>query len=296
MVLSFSAIVFYAQEFAPVGAEWYYDESYAFSGDIDYIKFTSEKDTLINNQLCKKITKRHKILCNDRPYTEYVYASNDTVYFLDTIFNEFQVLYVFSADPLDSWIIKVKDEDHEIDTVSITVNSVSTIEINGQDLRALDVTYFKNDEQRPESRTSTIIEKIGDIEYMFNWYPWSTLACDGNISNGLRCYQDSEIGLYSSGIRDSCEYTYIWTGVFEIEESNLFHLYPNPAQDYTMLEIESMRKYLIEIFDSNGKLIKSKMSEDSTCCLDLSLIENGYYLIRISKNNQLIGYKKLIKQ
>ena len=201
------------QEFAPIGAEWYYNERFAFSGDIDFIKFTSEKDTVIHGKTCKKITKRHKIDCYDRPDTEFLYSGNDTVYFFDPAFNEFQNLYVFNSAPNDSRIIKIKDETQEIDTITIRVDSVSTKQINGQNLKALHVTYDKNDEIYPETYSSTIIEKIGDVKYMFNWYPWSQIVCNANWTDGLRCYQDSEIGLYSTGIVDSCDYIYIWTAV-----------------------------------------------------------------------------------
>lgn len=280
--------------FAPVGAEWYYDEQFAFEGDIDYIKFTVEKDTMIFGQQCKKITKRHKLYCNERPDTEYVYASNDTVYFLDTIFNEFQVLYVFDADPGESWMIKVKDEEQEVDTVTITVNSVSTREINGQNLRALEVTYFKNDEHMPMTYSSTIIEKIGDIHYMFNWYPWSMIACDGNYTRGLRCYQDLDIGLYSTGIRDSCDFTNTWIGIDESEASQLIGVFPNPARDFVSIDVEGYSEYVARLFDINGRLLESTSTDNSTCRLDLSQIVSGFYFVRVSNNNQVIGYRKLI--
>ena len=156
------------QEFAPIGAEWHYNERFAFSGDIDYIKFTSEKDTVIHGKSCKKITKRHKIYCFDRPDTEFLYTSNDTVYFFDATFNEFQNLYIFNSAPNDSWIIKIKDEAQEIDTITISVDSVSTKQINEQNLKTLHVTYDKNDEIYPESYSSTIIEKIGDVRLSKN--------------------------------------------------------------------------------------------------------------------------------
>lgn len=173
ITLIISTISFYGQEFAPVGAEWYYNEQFAFAGDINYIKFTSEKDTLIFGENCKKITKRHKLICNNRPNTEYLFTRNDTVFFLDTAFNEFQILYDFSANPTNSWIIKIKDEFQIIDTLTITVDSISTTQINGQNLKTLYVTYVNDDQNMPQIYPSVIIERIGDINYMFNWYPWT---------------------------------------------------------------------------------------------------------------------------
>lgn len=296
VIMAILTITFYGQDFAPVGAEWYYNERFAFSGDINYIKFTTEKDTLIFGENCKKITKRHKIVCNDRPEIEYLFSRNDTVFFLDTIFNDFQILYDFSASATDSWIIKIKDEEQEIDTLTITVDSVSTTQINGQDLKTLYVTYDKDDENMPETYTSTIIEKIGDIKYMFNWYPWSNVACDGNYTSGLRCYQDSDIGLYSTGIVDSCDYVYIWTGIDNVKSTDQIELFPNPAQDFVEIKAKDYSNYTIELYDLNGRLQKSGNAVGSNFKLDLSNIAKGVYIILMQNNNQIIGYKKLIKE
>jgi hypothetical protein len=50
MLLVHSAI---AQDFAPIGAEWYYTERHAFSGDITFLKISSIKDTIVNQKNCR---------------------------------------------------------------------------------------------------------------------------------------------------------------------------------------------------------------------------------------------------
>lgn len=289
------AIIIKAQEFAPIGAEWYYNERFAFSGDIDFIKFISEKDTIINGKTCSKLTKRHKLYCFGRPDTEFLYSSNDTVYFFYTIFNEFQNLYIFNSIPNDSWIIKIKDEEQEVGTITIRVDSVSTIQINGQNLKALHVTYNKNNEISPESYSSTIIEKIGDIQYMFNWSPWTQIACDANWTDGLRCYQDSEIGLYSTGIVDSCDYIYNWaTANFEKQNERIV-VYPNPAKDKIEISYEKCQKVNIEIFELTGKLILSEIIQTNEE-FNISNLNSGIYLIKITDEEKNLFTNKLIKQ
>ena len=123
-------LVLCGQEFAPISAEWYYDEQFAFSGDINYIKFTVDKDTLIAGKQCRKITKRHKLICLNRQYSEYLYSSNDTIYFFDKPDNEFKVLYNFNSSPQDSWTINVINEAQKTDIITVTVDSVSTISVN----------------------------------------------------------------------------------------------------------------------------------------------------------------------
>lgn len=290
------ALTLSAQEFAPVGAEWYYGEQFAFSGDVDYIKFTSEKDTLVYGKNCRKITKRHKLSCNGRPNTEFMYKSNDTVFFYDKIFDEFQILYVANLKPEDSWIIKVRDEFEDIDTIVVTVDSIDVIEINGHNLNVLHVDYYKYDENQSDNRNSTIIDKIGDVYYLFNWYPYSALICDGNYTKGIRCYEDSEIGLYSTGIADSCDLNYFWTGIEGFTNDINIQVYPNPASDFVKIQIEGIPEFLTEIFDITGRLLFSEKSYDSNIRVDISSFKNGLYVISIKdKNQKLIGYRRLVK-
>jgi hypothetical protein len=287
---------FYAQDFAPIGAEWYYGEGYAFSGDKNYIKFTVVKDTVINGKSCRKITKRHKVECNLRDFTEYMYSSNDSVFYYDTTFNNFQTLYVFDAQPSDSWVLEYTDEDDELDSLITTVDSVSNIQINSQSLRQLHVTYEKIDENRNRTHSSTIIEKIGDVKYMFNWNPMSHIICDMNSSEGLRCYEDGNLGLYSTGLADSCDLVYDWSGIDEVISSIQIEVFPNPAETYVEISISDFNDFNISLFDLNGRLIKSKKVDGSDQKLKLSSIHKGVYFIQIKRDNQVLGYQKLVKQ
>lgn len=291
-LLFLSAANSQAQDFAPAGAEWYYNERFAFSGDIDYIKFISEKDTLIHGRTCQKIIKRHKLLCFNRPDSEFLYTGNDTVYFFDDTFNEFQNLYVFNSAPGDSWIIRIKDENQETDTVTVRVDSVSTKQINGQNMRALHVTYDKNDENYPESYSSTIIEKIGDVKYMFNWYPWSQIVCDANWTDGLRCYQDAEIGLYSTGIVDSCDYIYTWTAVKE-EIPERIRVFPNPAGDYILIEADGRTNLVAELHRLDGKVLISREFNENMK-LDIAGYVKGAYILTVGNGKQIIDRRKIV--
>jgi len=285
----------FAQVFAPIGAEWHYDERYHISGDIDYIRFQSEKDTIIFGETCRKIIKRHQVWCNMRPSTEHLFNRNDTVFFYDTTFNSFQILYDFNAQANDYWIILVKDENNNIDSLIITVDSVSQLQINNSNLKVLHVTYYKNTQFMQETYYSKIIEKIGDINNMFNWQPHSVIVCDDNYSNGLRCYQDSEIGFYSTGIADSCNYTFVWTSIEQQEKGNLFSVQPNPTNGSIIVELANMSNMKIVINDNLGRVILQKVFSNKTN-IDLSEFQNGIYFLSLFKNNQRIGTQKIIKK
>jgi hypothetical protein len=147
----------------------------------------------------------------------------------------------------------------------------------------------------PMTYNSTIIEKIGDINYMFNWYPWSSLVCDGNYSTGLRCYQDSDIGLYSTGIVDSCNYEYIWTGLDNEKFSDQFELFPNPCQDFVDIAVNDYSNFTIGIYNLGGQLMKSEHSFNSNIRLDVSILDQGVYVICLLRDNEVVGCQKLIK-
>ena len=234
-------------------------------------------------------------MCNMRPEIEFLFDRNDTVFFLDTTFNSFQILYDFNAQLNDSWIILVKDENNNIDSLIITVDSISELQINNSNLKVLHVTYYKKTEFMVETYNSRIIEKLGDIHYMFNWQPYSIVVCDGNYSNGLRCYQDSVIGLYSTGIADSCDYTFIWTSIEQSNKENLISIYPNPTKEKVTIEISRKANLEFKITDFLGNvLIQNDFSE--TINIDLSNYTEGIYLVSVYENRQLIGTKKIMKK
>ena len=286
----------FSQNFAPVGASWYYDERFAFSNAIDYIHFQSVKDTIIAGKNCQKITKRHYINCNFRPFDEYVYTQNDTVFFYDSTFNSFQILYDFTASQGDYWKILLKNEFNNTDTLTVTVDSVSSILINGFNLKVLYVTYTYSNPNAPvQSISSTITERLGDINYMFNWFP-KTFICDNNYSNGLRCYSDNILGQYSTNIADSCNYVY--TSVNELNNQKKLSIYPNPATGYFSFDATTGNfPARITITNSLGEKVYENNHLKSYEKINISQLPTGVYFITVKPENaQQIIYAKLIKK
>lgn len=202
-----------AGDFAPVGATWYYSEGF-FDGPpnakSDYIKFESVKDTLINGKTCRKITKRHRIICNFRPDVEYLMTRNDTVFIYEEWLKDFVILYDFNAEKSDKWLVPIKSwYDGEVDTLTLVVDSTDYVTYNGHELKRMFVDYYHEDDQSIVY-SAEIIERIGDVNYLFNpLFNWD-IPCDGNYSQGLRCYQDEVIGLYETGIAESCDEIIPW--------------------------------------------------------------------------------------
>ncbi len=81
-------------------------------------------------------------------------------------------------------------------------------------------------------------------------------------------------------------------GIADIDHDLEVKIFPNPTKDN--LNIESPQKVQIEIFDSFGRLIISRLENSQTESIDLSAYASGVYYVRISSGNRTIT-KKVMK-
>ena len=143
---------------------------------------------------------------------------------------------------------------------------------------------------------SEIMERIGDMTYLFNFYPEFALACDFNWADGLRCYEDPLLGFYSTGIADSC--TYVWTGIEDkLADKALFTIYPNPATDFTWLSLPvSEKRYTVSMLDPWGKFILTGTNiKGPLFRLPLLDYSPGLYLLLIKYDNKIQSLKLMIR-
>lgn len=81
-----------------------------------------------------------------------------------------------------------------------------------------------------------------------------------------------------------------------IEEDERLEIsyYPNPSSGIT--NFQSNTPVFIEILDAKGTLVIAKLKESTTHQLDLTDLENGIYLIRVSSSeDEIFNTYKLIK-
>lgn len=283
-----------AQSFAPQGATWHYKKNFFFPQPYleHYSKLQVVGDTLINGVTCSKIQKEYPFFCNLRPTEEFVYASNDTVFFYDTTFSQFQILYDFNAVQGDSWVIRVNGfGTANEDTVIVNVDSTDFVTINSQTLKRLYVnyTYYNDGVPIVFSGPSEVIERIGDTRYLFEFANFSNIICDGDWTGGLRCYEDSIIGFYDTGISDSCEYFEIYN---DLEEQTIssFTIAPNPSEKFITVNMIQGSFQAIQIFDSRGRLIIKTNSKH----IDISTFNSGLYIVRV-KSSDTWSQQRFIK-
>jgi len=287
----------FSQDFAPIGAKWYYTERFAFSGDQSYLKIESIKDTLFQEKNCKLLSKTGVLECSNRVESEIVYSHDSAVYFWDKDFEKFQMLYNFKAGKGDFWKILIKHDNDNTDTIQVVVDSITNTNILNKSIKVLNVSYYPGyyDSENLYHYSSKIVYSIGDFTYLFNFYPYWSGACDFNYSGGLRCYEDSEFGYYSTGIADSCTYTYKWTSLESIKDNQLkVELSPNPTHGKIKIICHDNINYKIFLLDNTGRIIRTENFKKETN-LDISSYPNGMYFILIQDDKGMTNNTKIIK-
>lgn len=78
------------------------------------------------------------------------------------------------------------------------------------------------------------------------------------------------------------------TGVEEFFSERLLEVYPNPAEEGNRLTVELVRlndDALVQLFNPQGKLVRSEIASAPVTQLDISELASGLYLLRVAGDN-----------
>lgn len=284
-----------AQDFAPVGAVWHYTERWAFSGKISYLSIRSVKDTIIQGISCQRLDCNE--LCLYPSFRQYVHYSNDSLYRYNPDFQQFQLIAAFNAKKGESWKFSLKDRDESTDTITVKVDLVNMVTINQKPLRQLFVTYnvvnysAQGQLGREFSYNSRIVEKIGDVQYLFNFPLTAMVVCDANYSDGLRCYEDGQFGFYSTGIAESCTYT----GIKNYPTAPDIKIFPNPTHGILYIHSPVQKNVIVQVKDMAGRCLMAK-TLDISRKINLAALPSGLYIVTVLDHQHIIGHLKVIKK
>jgi hypothetical protein len=287
LVICMQGIETKAQEWAPDGAEWYYDYvNFYFAG---YVHVTVAGDTMIHDTACR-ILNRFAVIHNQVSGTTnyinhgnaYMYSDTDNVYLYEN--NKFYTLFDFSATIGDTIIIPQNSNIGfgECDsTGKIHVIDTGTMIINGENLRWI---YVSPTDDSHWSIHGHIVEKIGPLNsYML---PEPNICVIDLYEGGpLRCYSDPAFGLYNTGISPECDYL---VSVPEMDEKEI-QVYPNPASGTLTINTPGNRSHELRLYNSNGMEIMSRHLSQSHKSIDVSGLRPGLYYIRIESGNEVIN-------
>ena len=286
----------FGQDYFPIGATWHYGEHYAFDPGIGFLKLESIGDTIINDSTCRIIAKNSGDGCCNRPQIEYFHTTDSgEVLFYTHELGKFQKLLDFNAEIGDSWMIELMGTSMKpeiVDTIVVTVDSITITVVNDKDLNMFHTTMYSKQHIFPVDRNNPYIERIGPTGYFF---PWNFGGCDVNFVHGLRCYEDSVVGQYSTGLTETCDYEYISNGFVEVTKTPEILLSPNPATNLIEVTIQDIDGFNYVLVDLQGKQLLKGRSNSSSHVIDLSSIRPGLFFLRAYTNDSSLPSKLIIK-
>jgi len=271
-------------DFAPVGAKWYYSE---LNFALKVIPHTIESVSKENYQgkWCSKLMPSSfgSIDIPTRVYTE-----NDTVYYFSPSSNQFEMLYDFTAEVGDRWIIggfpAFISDYPTADT--ITVDSISSMVVGGDTLKVWHISntiwYDWGD---------IIIEKMGNDKLfmpkfgLVEAYIW-----------GLRCFESPSEAYHLVPYPCDTTYSTISTTLAPNESAG-FEVVPNPAHSTFTVSGPWTGQGHLSLLDMQGKLLLSKTFWGSEVVTELDAsIPSGIYLVKILTDDGTAHVEKLVVQ
>jgi|GEM_PF-2529715 len=295
-VLFLPALVNAQEDFAPVGAEWYYgmDEYIGGSG---YQRFIVEKDTTYLGKLCKKVNAiRYSPYGNIIvQYTFYTYNQNDSS--LYSYHNNFYLLYDFNLNTGDTLKVRLPSDYYfELyhlqyeDTLLIqTVSSVDTVTIEERSLIRI-YFNFPHDVEYDGPYYEYYTQKLGGSNYFFPFELELTEA----IETIFRCYSDSALQyklLINCDELRPPEFINNYRSVINkiwVREKSL-----NVSINAPDIVSNSLK---ITLIDVSGRIVYVTDMEYpfDIFSIDVSGMAKGIYFIRIDNNNLNITSKIVI--
>lgn len=289
---------FSQNEWAPVGAKWYFSLPDNYGNPFtDVLIYHTRDDTTIEN-------KKYKVVQSE--IETYLFTqSNDSIKYLYD--NHEYLAYYFGCNESDTISLDFftrlqspNNPDEFIDSiisVEIYVDSIDTI-YNGsiplKEIHGLIIEEEKFPELIWPGRFS-YTEKIGSQVDMI---PKLEMPSFPENSLIFRCYIDSQIS-YTSDFWGNhskpCDYIET-SNRSPLASNDNFLIYPNPVSTY--LTVEKRGEYkgqsLLEIFSLSGQLILRKFFSKELLSMDVSEFSRGVYLVKLKSENQ-ITYYKIIK-
>nr|MBS0038197.1 T9SS type A sorting domain-containing protein [Saprospiraceae bacterium] len=270
------------EEFAPIGATWWY-RTYAPICELhqNYFTLESKRDTIIDDRLARIL----EIDWNDRPdkySTLVVHSHEEKVYFFED--EEFKLLYDFSLMPGDTlWHHLPKNrtsldvgDTHDNENYPNPANSPFPFVLTSIDTVDLDGYLSRKFNYLPAGDfdlvMNEVVEPVGNLEALIAMVDIRlTSGCFGY----LRCYSDHRF--FHQFSSEGCTVSHL----SEIPHSE-FSLYPNPTTDHLIirgLEEYSLNEYTI--IDLQGRMV---LEGTFTERIEVNHLPAGVYILTMNSS------------
>lgn len=264
-----------AQNFAPIGAQWFYGSGgFGESHGAAYYRYEATKDTILAEQSCTKIARTAYDMSGDSSllYPYFVYQSNDTVFYYNHYHSQFFPLYFFNVqagDTLTFYQPEPISPSIDLETWQCVVDSVTTFIVGDDTLKRI-VTHDMEPLYATYSFHGGYTEKFGCRRMMLP----TTFNIIFEGDGGLRCYSDSAIA--QNFTSKPCDYRNS-TSAPSLQETTTFALFPNPTTDYLNVTVSNGLLSSYTICNLVGKNMR-RGSFQGQARIELNGLPSGYYL------------------
>jgi hypothetical protein len=294
----------------PPGAKWVY-QSFSPMSRLYYV-FSYESDTIVDQVLTKKLSvnkveyigvgddnKRYE----ERAGEEYLYESNDSIYWFDKVNNNFSFVYKNRTNTGEYFIAKnsratcIQDSSFpKFDTLFIT--NVDVITIGNRQFNSYATSQDKN------YYFGSIIQGIGSVQMPFPQI--NRIKClfssaeYGEFYEKLPCYYDSLRGYLEFQAGDLECMTSLKTGIKDLESDNdlrtgNYALYPNPASTFFTVKSDKRQIKKVAIYNSIGSFVSEFNVESTNPLIDVQHLQFGLYFLKVTDFNDSDTILKLFK-
>jgi hypothetical protein len=153
-----------------------------------------------------------------------------------------------------------------------------------------------------QSGGSNFADKISPTQIGTDTF-WETVIANGDFSFvikndgtiwGWGRSNSGQLGVVSSSYFYGPTTAVACPGVLGAESFNSFSdfsIYPNPATSVLNIAMND-EVQMVQVYSLDGKLVK----ETATKQVDVSTLQAGFYMVKITTSNNKVGVKKFIKQ
>jgi len=290
-------------EFAPIGAEWYYN--CCANGNIKYSHLNyivSEKDTIVEENNCR-VLKQYYDNSNIASEKFIIKQEEGKVYYYSQ--EQFHLLFDFDAEVnaiLEfTFVYKKYGDDFPMykDTILSARYQVESIITNAQNRKTYATKILEEDKFADSGMEIlpwhySYTEKIG---YYYEFMPILDNLPHPLVSNFtmLRCYSDADFSFVSGewlATSLPCNYSTA-SGINTPKDKEDIRVFPNPFNE-NIFVLTNNEGY-IKIMDITSKIIYSSKLSNGINELSTSHFLKGTYLIKIQNKDNGIQTFKIVK-
>lgn len=291
--------------FAPIGAQWFTKNGWSEVWNGGYTYCMVEKDTIYNGIVCRKVMRlaleqdEQNSVDTQTMTPLYVYTTPDTIFYYNTLFDEFVPLYIFNVSPgmtLSYHMPFVMIAMPPDSMFQIHINSVGEEIIDGVTLRKINGTVVNWAGMDPGY---TYIEQLGLLDKQLIPQEEDMHASYNHAR--LRCYQDTMIN-YHRYLDMPCDTIPGYTGISELAQQHKnVSVYPNPVQEdwlQVQLHADPGKIMQVQVYSITGACLTTRLNSDYAQRMRLNVgdLPPGIYQLKVSRDGQVIGSGRFVKQ